>query len=109
MKTALALFARALLARGAGQGEAAEADRLNADAVRLYRVGKYDEALPVAVQILVDETRRVIKAGALCGHPLLAKEAVGAALKARSTPTTFSGVPVKMSGVITYNFVPGGR
>src|SRR5215207_7228536 len=58
LKTALALFALALLARGAsaaqgaGQGEAAEADRLNADVVRLYGAGKYDEALPVAQRVL---------------------------------------------------------
>lgn len=59
----------------------------------------------VVVQILVDETGRVIKAEALCGHPLLAKEAVDAARKALFTPTKLSGVPVKVSGVITYNFV----
>lgn len=59
----------------------------------------------VVVHILVDETGKVIEADAYCGHPLLAKEAVEAALKARFTPTTLSGVPVKVSGVITYNFV----
>ncbi len=59
----------------------------------------------VIVQILVDESGKVVKAEPVCGHPLLAKEAVAAALKARFTPTLLSGLPVKVSGVITYNFV----
>jgi TonB family protein len=59
----------------------------------------------VVVEILVDESGKVIKAEALCGHPLIAKAATEAALKARFTPTLLSGMPVKVSGVITYNFV----
>jgi TonB family protein len=59
----------------------------------------------VVVQILVDESGYVVKAEPFCGHPLLAKAAVEAALKARFTPTLLSGMPVKVSGVITYNFV----
>lgn len=59
----------------------------------------------VVVEILVDESGQVVKAEALCGHPLIAKAAVEAALKARFTPTLLSGLPVKVSGVITYNFV----
>lgn len=59
----------------------------------------------VVVKILVDETGKVINAEAICGHPILAKESVEAALKARFTPTLLSGVPVKVSGIITYNFV----
>ena len=59
----------------------------------------------VVVQIVVDESGKVIKAEALCGHPLLAKAAVEAARGARFTPTLLSGMPVKVSGVITYNFV----
>ena len=59
----------------------------------------------VVVQIMVDETGRVIQAEALCGHPLLAKASVEAARHARFTPTLLSGSPVKVSGIITYNFV----
>ena len=59
----------------------------------------------VVVQILVDETGKVIKAEPVCGHPLLAEAAVDAARGARFTPTLLSGMPVKVSGVITYNFV----
>lgn len=59
----------------------------------------------VVVEILVDELGKVVKAEPLCGHPLLAKAASEAALRARFSPTTLSGMPVKVSGVITYNFV----
>ena len=59
----------------------------------------------VTVQILVDESGRVISASAVSGHPLLQQAAVAAARQARFTPTLLSGQPVKVSGVITYNFV----
>lgn len=60
---------------------------------------------PVAVQITVDETGRVVSARALSGHPLLMQAAVQAAYQARFTPTYLSNQPVKVSGMITYNFV----
>jgi periplasmic protein TonB len=59
----------------------------------------------VTVQILVDEQGRVISASAVSGHPLLQQAAVAAARQARFSPTLLSGQPVKVSGVITYNFV----
>jgi protein TonB len=59
----------------------------------------------VTVQILVDESGRVIQASAVNGHPLLQQAAVSAARQARFSPTLLSGQPVKVSGVITYNFV----
>ncbi|MFL6283240.1 MAG: energy transducer TonB [Pyrinomonadaceae bacterium] len=59
----------------------------------------------VTVQILVDESGRVISASAVSGHPLLQQAAVSAARQARFSPTLLSGQPVKVSGVITYNFV----
>jgi len=59
----------------------------------------------VTVQIVVDENGRVISASAVSGHPLLQQAAVGAARQARFSPTLLSGQPVKVSGVITYNFV----
>ena len=59
----------------------------------------------VTVQIVVDEGGRVISATAVSGHPLLQQAAVAAARSARFTPTLLSGQPVKVSGVITYNFV----
>jgi TonB family protein len=59
----------------------------------------------VVVQILVDEEGKVISASAVSGHPLLQSAAVAAARQARFSPTLLSGQPVKVSGVVTYNFV----
>lgn len=59
----------------------------------------------VAVQVLIDETGKVVSAKALSGHPLLVPESVRAALQARFSPTIIGEQPVKVSGVITYNFV----
>lgn len=58
----------------------------------------------VSVQVLIDESGRVISAGAVSGHPLLRPAAESAARGARFTPTVLGGQPVKVSGVITYNF-----
>lgn len=59
----------------------------------------------VTVQILVDEHGRVVSAQATGGHALLRQSAVQAAYQARFTPTLLSRQPVKVSGIITYNFV----
>jgi TonB family protein len=59
----------------------------------------------VTVQVLIDEAGKVISARAVSGHPLLIPEAQKAALQARFSPTTISDQPVKVSGVITYNFI----
>jgi TonB family protein len=58
----------------------------------------------VVVQVVVDESGDVISAQATSGHPLLRASAVAAARQARFTPTKLSGRPVKVSGVLTYNF-----
>jgi TonB family protein len=59
----------------------------------------------VTVQVLVDERGNVVSARAVSGHPLLQQSAVAAARQAKFSPTLLSGTPVKVSGVITYNFV----
>ena len=59
----------------------------------------------VTVQVLIDETGKVISAKTVSGHPLLAHEAQKAAMQARFSPTIISDQPVKVSGVITYNFI----
>jgi TonB family protein len=58
----------------------------------------------VTVQVLIDETGKVVSAQAVSGHQLLRAPAVQAAYRARFTPTLLSNQPVKVSGVITYNF-----
>jgi protein TonB len=60
----------------------------------------------VSVQVTIDEGGRVISARAVSGHPLLQAAAVSAAQGARFSPTLLSGQPVKVTGVINYNFVP---
>ncbi len=59
----------------------------------------------VNVEIMIDETGRVISARATNGNPLLRQEAERAAFRARFTPTRLSEQPVKAKGIITYNFV----
>ncbi len=59
----------------------------------------------VVVQVTIDENGSVIAAHAVSGHPLLQSAAVGAARQARFSPTKLSGQPVKVTGVIQYNFV----
>jgi TonB family protein len=59
----------------------------------------------VNVQVTVDEGGHVISAKAIGGHPLLQQAAVEAAYQARFSPTRLSGQPVKVSGVVSYNFV----
>jgi TonB family protein len=58
----------------------------------------------VTVQILVDEAGNVVSAHAVSGHPLLQAAAVAAARQARFSPTALMGEPVKVTGVLTYNF-----
>lgn len=59
----------------------------------------------VSVQVLIDEEGNVASANAISGHPLLRAAAVEAARRAKFSPTLLMGTPVKVSGVITYNFV----
>ena len=58
----------------------------------------------VDVQVTIDETGKVISAKAASGHPFLRGPAENAAWKAQFTPTMLNGVPVKVTGVIVYNF-----
>lgn len=58
----------------------------------------------VTVQVTIDENGSVISARAVGGPPLLQAAAVQAAYGAKFSPTKLSGQPVKVTGVITYNF-----
>lgn len=59
----------------------------------------------VSVQVLIDENGRVLSAKTISGSAMLAVAAQQAALGARFSPTTLGGQAMKVSGVITYNFV----
>ncbi len=58
----------------------------------------------VMVEVILDETGKVVSANATSGPTILRDAAVQAALKARFSPTKLSGQPVKVSGVINYKF-----
>jgi TonB family protein len=58
----------------------------------------------VTVQITIDESGSVTSASAVSGHPLLRPAAVAAARGARFSPTLLSGQPVRVTGVLIYNF-----
>lgn len=58
----------------------------------------------VLVQILIDEQGSVIDARAVSGPQHLHTAAVNAARLARFMPTLLSGVPVQVSGTLSYNF-----
>lgn len=58
----------------------------------------------VVVQVTVDEKGNVVTARAVSGHPLLQATAVSAARGAKFSPTKLNGKPVRVTGVITYNF-----
>lgn len=58
----------------------------------------------VIVEVVIDENGKVISARAITGNTLLRDVAVQAAYRARFSPTKLSGQPVKVTGVINYNF-----
>jgi TonB family protein len=58
----------------------------------------------VAVEVVVDETGKVISARSINGPAILRGVAVQAALQARFSPTKLSGQPVKVTGTINYKF-----
>ena len=86
---------------------------LNGRAISLPRPEYPDEARRagaqgvVVIKVMIDELGKVLEASDMCGgNPLLVSTSLEAARHARFSPTKLSGQPVKVSGVITYNFVP---
>ena len=60
----------------------------------------------VVVRVDIDEAGKVVSAKDICqGPPFLTEASVNSALKARFTPTLLNGQPIKVSGVIQYNFI----
>jgi periplasmic protein TonB len=59
----------------------------------------------VVVEVLIDESGKVISARAVSGPPALHDAAVQAARLAKFSPTTLSGQPVQVIGTISYSFV----
>ena len=59
----------------------------------------------VEVAVLIDFDGKVIAASVISGHPLLQAACVQAARSSVFKPTKLEGQPVKVTGVIQYNFV----
>jgi len=60
----------------------------------------------VSVQVMIDEKGNVIRARPMSGAPTLQIASRDAACGAKFSPTLLAGNPVKVSGVVTYNFIP---
>jgi TonB family protein len=60
----------------------------------------------VSVRVLIDESGDVFTVEALSGHGLLRPAALAAACAGKFSPTTIDGKAVRVTGVVTYNFVP---
>jgi protein TonB len=58
----------------------------------------------VQIQVTISEEGRVIEAEVISGHPLLRDAALQAAKQWIFKPTELSGVPVKVQGILTFNF-----
>jgi TonB family protein len=94
----------------ASSGALVSGGLLNAKAMKLPAPSYPQEAIlaeatgVVAVQVLVNEQGKVETAKAVSGHPLLQAVAVKAALKAEFKPLLVNGQPVKVGGLLVYNF-----
>ena len=58
----------------------------------------------VQIQIVIDETGCVVEAKSLSGHPLLIPGSLKAAEASIFEPVLLSGNPIRVFGVITYNY-----
>ncbi|HVS81296.1 MAG TPA: tetratricopeptide repeat protein [Pyrinomonadaceae bacterium] len=63
------------------------------------------ESGKVTVRVLINESGDVIRACAIEGPKLLTKASESAAARSKFSPTTLDGKPVKVNGVIIYNYV----
>jgi TonB family protein len=63
----------------------------------------------VWVQVEVGENGNVVSATANSGDPLLLRAAEEAARRARFSPTLVNGKPVRVTGILVYNFTPPGN
>lgn len=60
----------------------------------------------VMIRVQIDEQGSVTGAKAFCGHPLLRAASEQAAAKTKFKPTLIDGKPVKVAGIVVYNFIP---
>jgi len=60
----------------------------------------------VSVVVLIDEKGDVLEASANNGHPFLQSVSIKAALQSKFEPLTLNRNPVRVQGIIVYNFIP---
>ncbi|HLO01208.1 MAG TPA: TonB family protein [Pyrinomonadaceae bacterium] len=58
----------------------------------------------VVIQVTIDELGNVAEARAISGPKMLQEVSVNAALQAKFTPTLVAGEPVRVTGVLVFNF-----
>jgi protein TonB len=56
------------------------------------------------VEVVIDESGSVATANVVDGHPLLRQVSLEAALQWKFRPTLLSGQPIKVTGVLIFNF-----
>lgn len=60
----------------------------------------------VSIFVLIDGNGNVVESSAKNGHPLLRPVSIKAALHSKFEPQTLGGNPVRVRGIIVYNFIP---
>lgn len=58
----------------------------------------------VQIEVVIDETGSVVEARIVNGHPLLRQSALDAARQWKFRPTLLSGQPIKITGILVFNF-----
>lgn len=96
---------------GPQDGAATDGFVLNGKAISLPKPSYPEEARAarvsglVTVRVTINEKGNVVRACAVSGPTLLARESELAAYRAKFTSTMISGTPVKVTGTINYNYV----
>ncbi|MEP7147266.1 MAG: energy transducer TonB [Acidobacteriota bacterium] len=93
-------------AAAAGKLIVVKAGVVNGKAIRLTKPRYAGIRGVVTIQVLIDERGNIANAGGMSGHPFLVKSAREAACESKFSPTIIEGKPVKVTGIITYNYVP---
>ena len=85
-------------------GKLIEGGVINGRALRLVKPATPPMTGMAIIRVLIDEQGNVAHAGGVTGHPQLQSLARDAACESKFSPTSLSGQPVKVTGMITYNF-----
>lgn len=62
----------------------------------------------VTVQIIIDESGKVVRARTISGHPLLRAACENSARQANFSPSFINGATIKISALLIYKFKPDG-